>query len=194
MDQYEGDISYNIAPGSYVWVINREGAVNYKWGLVPGWMKDGSKSYNLSNLRDDTLTVKRKFQGNYRKRRCLIPVSGFYEWKREGDKKIPHFFYRSEKMDFCLAGLWDTCEQQGSVLNTFTIITTDANSLMAPIHHRMPVIVEDYERWLNSGSVDDILKPASDDFLSCHRVSAYVNKTRNQGIKCIEEIHSEIDW
>lgn len=183
----EYDPRYNVTPGQYTSIITSDRQlISMRWGLVPAWLKKPDKSFLMINLRDDTILFKKKFKANYNKMRCLVPVAGFYEWARES--KEPYYFFNDS--DLALAGVWDCWTRGDLVLNSFTIITTDANEVVNPVHHRMPVIIspEHYDRWLSTDRVDDLLQPAPPDFLKKYRVSTYVNKPGNEGPECIQPL------
>ena len=149
---------FNIAPGSTNPVIvqhERTEAVMMEWGLVPHWVKDRKEAKHLINARAETLAEKPSFRGLLKGKRCLVPASGFYEWKKDGARKTPFYIRLRESPVFAFAGLYDVWhDPQGEGYATYTIITTEPNELMAPIHNRMPVILnrEDETRWL-SGEV-----------------------------------------
>jgi len=161
----EGDFSfvprYNIAPAQSVPVIVRNQTENeaqlMQWGLVPSWTKDPRLGHRLINARAETLLQKPSFRELLSYRRCLIPADGFYEWRRHGKQKVPIWIHLKIKEPFVFAGLWDSWRSAKSadVLKTFTIITTEPNALVRPIHDRMPVIcdTEMGHRWLESSSV-----------------------------------------
>lgn len=162
---------WNIAPGQHIAAVVQQNGQNiiesFLWGLIPSWAKDPSIGHKLINARAETIGEKPSFRPAFGKRRCLIIVDGFYEWKTDGKKKIPLYFYLKSGEPFALAGLhesWLTPDKKQ--VSTCTIITTDANSLISPIHDRMPVIVprEVEETWLKENIEDksiliSILKP-----------------------------------
>jgi len=181
---------YNIAPTQYVAAI-RNGAdeqrevVMLRWGLVPTWAKDPSIGNRMINARAETVAEKPSYRNAYRHRRCLVLADGFYEWRREGDAKTPYFISLASGEPFALAGLWErwTDKQSGESLQTTTLITTEANDFMAPLHHRMPVILEagTATEWLaGSGDLlDDVA--AITPPLQAWPVDRRVNNARNQG-------------
>jgi putative SOS response-associated peptidase YedK len=173
---------YNIAPTSQVLIIRQNEAAMVRWGLVPRWAKDPSMGAKMNNARAETVAEKPSFREAYRKRRCLIPASGFYEWKLEGGKKQPYYIYPSGGALFAFAGLWE----QWQDLQTCAIITTDANEKMAAIADRMPVIVSpaEYSAWLAGG--EGLLHPCPGSAIDIHRVSRAVNNARNEDARLIE--------
>jgi putative SOS response-associated peptidase YedK len=183
---------YNIPPTSELPIVRlmdgtREVSLA-RWGLLPRWTKDIKSAPMLNNARAESISEKPSFRSAYKSRRCIIPASGFYEWQTEGATKQPFYFRSSEGKLLAFAGLWERWQE----IESCTIVTTDANEVMAPIHHRMPVIlgVSDYEGWLdpNSGDVSHMLAPCPSSELTCYPVSTYVNKVSNQGQQCIEAV------
>ena len=123
-----------------------------KWGLVPFWAKDASIGPRLINARCETLGQKPAFRAAFKSRRCLIPTNGFYEWMKEKEKKQPYLIQLTDGNLFAFAGLWEHWQgPDGSTIESCTVITTEANDLLRPIHDRMPVIItrKDYDSWLN---------------------------------------------
>jgi putative SOS response-associated peptidase YedK len=155
--------SYNIAPGRTVPVIVRaeqNTVVLMRWGLVPRWAKETHPVQHPINARSDTLAEKPMFRGLLKNNRCIVPATGFYEWKKEGARKIPYYIRINGGAYFSFAGLYDVWRDPSGVDHlTFTIITTDPNTLVAPVHNRMPVILhrESEDVWLSN-----ILLPAAD--------------------------------
>jgi len=202
---------YNIAPSQPVAVVtqgsmatpNNKDEVRWleamKWGLVPFWAKDPDIGNRLINARAETVAEKPAFRNAIKRRRCIIPGDGFYEWKRDGKVRIPMRIHRRDNGVFGFAGLWEEWESpDGSPLRTCTIITTEPNEIMAVIHDRMPAILrpEDEERWLDTsvGSVPDVLpmlKPYPADELAAHPVSRRVNAPAFDDPGCIEPVEIE---
>ena len=187
---------YNIAPTSDVLVVRADDgkrlAARVRWGLVPRWARDPAIGAKLNNARAETVAEKPSFRDAFRRRRCLIPASGFYEWRREGSVKQPWYVYPAMGEVFAFAGLWERWRGGGAPLETCAIVTTDANAVMAPIHDRMPVIVarEDYARWLDGApgnDVSDLLRPADAAAIAVRRVSRAVNNARNENPALIVE-------
>ncbi len=191
---------YNIAPTQNILAVQEtlDGREMkwLKWGLVPSWAKDASMGARLINARSETVTEKPSFREAFKRRRCLIPANGFYEWQRTDGKKQPYFFQLKEGQPFGFAGLWDKWKSEdGSVLETCTILTTVANEVLAPVHDRMPVILhhDDYELWLNEDErkrelLKDLLLPYPADEMTSYPVSTLVNNIRRQGADLIEQL------
>jgi putative SOS response-associated peptidase YedK len=159
---------YNIAPSQPILAARvspkngREFAL-LRWGLIPSWAKDASIGNRMINARAETVAEKPSFRNAFRHRRCLVPMNGFFEWSKRGVLKQPHFIALSDKRVMAVAGLWERWEgrspeegQEGSPIESCTLLTTEANELIAPMHDRMPVIVapENYELWLNPSGQD----------------------------------------
>jgi putative SOS response-associated peptidase YedK len=183
--------SYNISPSTYCPIIRlnndkHEVALCY-WGLIPSWAKD--KKIRPINAKAETVREKSYFRIAYRKRRCIIPANGFYEWKGTKGHKEPYYFYPNDSDFFGFAGIWEVWEHPDEVIESFTIITTEANSIMAPIHKRMPVILnkQDYDKWLKLDEYE-LLKPFSAEYMLCHSVSKKVNSPVNDGAELIGKI------
>ncbi|MDQ4121924.1 MAG: SOS response-associated peptidase [Acidobacteriota bacterium] len=179
---------FNIAPAQMIdTVINREAETvltELKWGLIPSWAKDADAVKGLINARAETLAEKPSFRDAFRKRRCIIPASGFYEWQKARGGKQPYYFFLKNKHVFGFAGLFENRidKETGEILETCTIITTEANEVLRPVHDRMPVILkaDNYELWLDEKIKDEtklekLLVPYSADEMSSHAVSKGVN-------------------
>ncbi|TAN54369.1 MAG: SOS response-associated peptidase [Betaproteobacteria bacterium] len=186
---------YNIAPTTDVLIVRAADAAVQaalvRWGLVPRWAKDPAMGAKLNHARAETVADKASFREALRKRRCLIPASGFYEWKAEGGRKQPYYVRPAQGELFAFAGLWEAWRGPDGVLETCTVVTTDANAAMQPVHDRMPVIVarRDYARWLDCASGDDVrdlLRPCDPADIAVRRVSRAVNNARNEGSSLIE--------
>lgn len=203
-----GDLSfearYNIAPSQSVPVILRNGDHNeaklMRWGLVPSWAPDPSIGNRMINARAETLLEKPSFRNLVAQRRCLIPADGFYEWRREGNRKVPVWIHLKKKEPFAFAGLWDSWRnpQEGDVLNTFTIITTEPNSLLRPIHNRMPVIYDAAmgRQWLEHSfdramTLAAVLRPGPSEYMEASDVSSFVNSPENDGPECIQPVSTD---
>jgi putative SOS response-associated peptidase YedK len=192
---------YNIAPSQPVGVIVRgQNATKPEfrlmgWGLIPFWAKDPSIGAKLMNARSETVTEKPSFRAAFKYRRCLIPADGFYEWQKvQGGAKQPFYFSMAGNAVFAFAGLWESWND----IETCTILTTSANSLLQPIHDRMPVILspEDYRRWLDptvqGGRVLlDLLRPYPDAPMQAIPVSTRVNSAKIDDALCIETLTAD---
>jgi putative SOS response-associated peptidase YedK len=154
---------YNIPPGTDIPVIRQSPEGKrvlhlLRWGLVPHWAKDPSIGNKLNNARGESVAEKPSFRDAFRRRRCLIPADGFYEWKTEGKVKQPYFISLKSGEPLAMGGLWESWRRpDGEILRTACIITTGPNDVMEPIHDRMPVILrtEDWQAWLEA-PVEDI--------------------------------------
>lgn len=187
------DARFNIAPSSSILTIrtNEEGLTGslMRWGFIPAWAKDPGAMPMLNNARGETVAEKPMFRQAFRRRRCLIPASGFYEWKAVPGQKSKQPFYISLKdgnpMSF--AGLWESSRaEDGSRVDTCTIITTEANEVLQPIHHRMPVVLErkDWDTWLSPEPVEDarlmeLIAPSDAEKMQAWGVAHAVNKVTN---------------
>jgi putative SOS response-associated peptidase YedK len=179
---------YNISPTQTVPIIKagRE-LVLLRWGLIPPW-SDGKVA--PINAQAETASVKPLFRSAFKKRRCLVPANGWYEWKKLSAKqKQPYYYGPRNGKPLAFAGLWESCDRAGGLLETFTILTTNANELAAEVHNRMPCILapSDYDTWLDSGGLA-LLRPYPADLLFTRKVSTYVSKSGNEGPGCVEEI------
>jgi putative SOS response-associated peptidase YedK len=190
---------YNIAPSQSVAAVRvvpagsgRELAF-LRWGLIPSWSKDPGIGNRLINARAETAREKPSFRTAFRRRRCLIPASGFYEWQRQERGKQPYYVRLRDRRPFAFAGLWDRWENpDGGAVETCTILTTAANAVLAPIHDRMPVILPpgEHGRWLDPSLRDaDTLMPLLVPFppgeMLAHPVSTRVNNPAVDDTGCI---------
>ncbi len=186
--------SYNISPSQNIPVIrnidNQLTISTMHWGLIPFWMKELPKSSSLINARSETVASKPSFRSAYKKRRCLIPADGFYEWQKVENGKLPYFIQLKNKEIFTFAGLWEQWQGNGQTIESCTIITTDANDDMKPIHHRMPVIIDQdyYSHWFENADPLDLLVPYPNGTLRAYPVNSHVNNPRNNDKSCIEAI------
>jgi putative SOS response-associated peptidase YedK len=186
---------YNVAPSQPVAAVRaldsgRE-VVFLRWGLVPSWAKDAKTA--PINAKAETAAEKPFFRLALRKRRCLIPADGYYEWQVTGKRKQPYLFGAKDGKPLAFAGLWESWEHEGERLDTCAILTTDANELAAPVHNRMPVIIPPgaYQRWLDRdnqdvASLQDLLGPYPAAALFARRVGLLVSNPRNDDPRCIE--------
>nr|WP_237759432.1 SOS response-associated peptidase [Legionella parisiensis] len=179
---------FNIAPGAELVCLVEADAheiqsVLLRWGLIPSWVTDRKKIGSLINARAETLFEKPAFRQAMKSKRCLMPMSGFYEWHQEDGMKQPYFFQKKNRDLLAVAALWDTWQHEEEVIHSCCLITTDANPLMLPVHHRMPVILDEEAQaiWLNNTQCDKaqliaLMKPYPYDDLEGYRVTTLVNK------------------
>ena len=190
---------YNIAPTQPVLIVRasveagaREASM-VRWGLVPSWSKE-IRSAPLINARSETAATKPSFRSAFRRRRCLIPTDGFYEWRAEGKRRQPLHIRLRDSRSFAFAGLWESWQApDGEIVESCVILTTEANELMRTIHDRMPVILDptDYEPWLDptaqqSESVQPLLRQFPAERMEAYEVATVVNNARNETPACID--------
>jgi putative SOS response-associated peptidase YedK len=197
---------YNAAPTQDLPVVRldkqggRELAL-MRWGLVPYWSKGPGHGYSMINARAETVAGKPSFQGALERRRCLVPADGFFEWRKEGRARLPYYITLRNEDPFAFAGLWERWKSPaGEKLDSFTIIVTDANAAIAPIHDRMPVILDaaGADLWLEGKPEqhDDIvalMKPLPADAVALRRVSQRVNSPDNDDPACLAPPEGEED-
>ena len=210
---------FNIAPSQPVAIVREDAhslhreLTHVHWGLIPGWAKDVSVGNRMINARSETAAVKQGYRGAMKYRRCLIPATGFYEWQKLIDGKTRQAMYIHRQFNredgagsadgddveselFALAGLWEHWQGPGGEeVESCTVLTTQPNELMKPIHDRMPVILRpaDYARWLSTkvqdgDAVVDLLRPCDAEGWQARPVSSYVNSPRNDGPRCTKEV------
>jgi putative SOS response-associated peptidase YedK len=163
-----------------------------RWGLIPPWAKD--KKLAPINAMAETAATKPMFRSAFKKRRCLVPADGYYEWKATGgETKQPYLFTPADGKPFAFAGLWEAAELDGEQIESCAILTTDANELAAQVHKRMPVILpaEAYEAWLDpanqdTAAVQSLLLPYPADRMRSFPVSTWVNNLRHDDPRCVE--------
>jgi putative SOS response-associated peptidase YedK len=173
-----------------------------RWGLIPSWAKDPKIGDRMINARAESLADKPAYERAFRRHRCLVPADGFYEWQRHGSRKQPIFIHRRDGEPMAFAGLW-AAWRDGSVtdaewLRSCAIVTTSANGTVAPLHDRMPVVLEerDWDRWLDpvSGDVEALarlLRPVSDELLVAYPVGTAVNSADNDGPELVTRVEVE---
>lgn len=191
---------YNIAPTQPVAAVrlDQKGArqlTHFLWGLIPSWAKDPAMGAKMINARSETVADKAAFRAAFKRRRCLIPATGFYEWQRTNGHKQPMYIHEAQRGLLSLAGLWEVwTSPDGGELETCTILTTTPNTLMKPIHDRMPVILDpaDYTMWLDNEAPPDqlqhLLRPADPARLVAYPVSTMVNRVQNDSPDCIRPL------
>jgi putative SOS response-associated peptidase YedK len=193
---------FNVAPETSpnIPVIVRHRGSNecrlMRWGLIPSWAKDPTIGNQTINARVESLIEKPAFKHLLATRRCIIPADGFYEWRKEGKRKVPMWVHLKNKEPFAFAGLWDIWRNPGGKrVESFTIITTEPNELVRPVHNRMPAILrpEDEEQWLDASRIPfakakSVLKPYPDELLDAHDVSQIVNSAKYDGPEFIRPV------
>jgi putative SOS response-associated peptidase YedK len=192
---------YNIAPTqpvATVVVLTGERRLRLmRWGLVPHWAKDLSIGSRMINARAETITEKPAFRPAFRDRRCLIMADGFYEWQHKGHAKQPYYIIRKDRSPFAFAGLWERWDppEGGGAVESCTIITTQANELVAEFHERMPVILDqkDFDLWLGADVADqesrlELLKPYPAERMDAFPVSSVVNSPTHETDECVQPI------
>ncbi|HEX9686686.1 MAG TPA: SOS response-associated peptidase [Burkholderiales bacterium] len=191
---------YNITPGTNILIVRQnpeQGRIAdlYRWGLIPGWAKDPAIGNKLANARAETVAEKPSFRSAFKRGRCLIPASGFYEWKKVAGRKQPYYVRPVGADLFSLAGLTERWMGPDGPVHSCTIITTDANDLMRDIHDRMPVILapEDHAAWLDPANqatekLKALLKPSPAKLMAAHPVSTRVNTPKNDEPALIEPV------
>lgn len=186
--------SYNVAPTQSTAVVRRHPVTGerhldlLRWGLIPHWSTD--KGRQPINARAETVASSGMFRGALAARRCIVPMSAFYEWDQASRSKQPYAFARHDGTPLALAGLWEGWKDPaGEVVRSFTIITTTANDTLAPIHDRMPVVLErdDWTSWLDDGPVS-LLRPAMDKALRRWKVGSRVNSPRNNDATLLDPV------
>lgn len=195
---------FNIAPSQEVVAIRVEKGhrilVQLRWGLIPFWAKDRKIAYRTFNARAETAHKTPAFRAAFGSRRCLIPASGFFEWDKKSGTKQPYFIHRVDKRPMAFAGLWEYWEGQedGDIIESCTILTTEAAEPVAKLHDRMPVILEseNFDLWLNPQErqiehLRDLLQSAELGIITMYPVTRYVNKAGNEGARCIEPLEME---
>ena len=193
---------YNIAPTTVVPAIRfnpgtqARDAVGLQWGLVPFWSKDATGGARLANARAEGIASKPSFREPFRKRRCLVPASGFYEWQTLGKQKFPWYFQLRDEGPIALAGLWEHWRSpEGSVLETCSLITTTPNEVVSALHDRMPVILrgDAIDRWLDPAvsepaQLEPLLVPLPGELMKSTPVSPRMNNVRYESPDCIDPV------
>ena len=194
---------YNIAPTQSVLGIRAASeesaklpceAAMFRWGLVPFWAKDPTVGNRMINARAETVASKPAYRAAFKRRRCLVPADGFFEWQKQGKTKQPFYMHMDDGQPFAFAGLWERWgKEDDESIESCTVITTQPSPLLADIHDRMPVILEpsDYEIWLdpefeNYDYLASMLRPCLDERLIAEPVSTHVNNPRNDSPQCVE--------
>ena len=194
--EMDHDKRYNIAPSQSAPIViagNQGPEIHtMRWGLIPAWAKDPTLSKGLINARGETVHEKPSFKPSLKKQRCLVPADGFYEWQADKDGKVPQYIHLHTGGLFAFAGLWSEWDSGKEILQTFTIITTEANRDLQSIHHRMPVIIspEHYNEWMDPASASflNLLKPLEAGLLDHYQISKTVNSPKNDSEECIQPV------
>jgi len=186
---------YNIAPTQTLPVVvasNDERKMEaMRWGLVPSWTKDLKTQSPLINARAETIQEKPSFRSSFKTKRCLVPADGFYEWVKKDSGKVPYWIHLADEELFAFAGIWAEWGKDDERLHSFSIITTEANSALRSLHHRMPVILDPdgYGPWLDASATPEdtaaLLKSYSSELMAYHEVSLRVNSPRNDDPECL---------
>jgi len=195
---------YNIAPTQPIVAIRQAEAgeerelVLLRWGLIPAWAKEPAALPLLINARSETAAAKPAFRAALRRRRCLVPADGFYEWQRREGRKQPYHMRRRDGAPFALAGLWERWEGPDGAIDSCALLTTASNALMRPIHDRMPVILDpqSFDLWLDPRMQDvervqSLLRPYPAEAMIAYPVSAMVNNARNDNPQCVLPLDSD---
>lgn len=188
---------YNIAPSQNIPIIRDtetgQEMVMARWGLIPAWSKESRTKYSTINARIESVAEKPAFRTPFKRRRCLIPADGFYEWKQVNGNKVPHHIRMRDGRVFAFAGLWDHWEGDGDSIESCTIIVMPSNEVMQPVHERMPTIIAPahYDLWLDSRVIDKqeimrYLTSAPSSQLTAYPVSPRVNSPGNNDERCIQ--------
>jgi len=191
---------YNIAPTQDILVIRQNGggsryAGMLRWGLIPHWAKDPAIGNKMINARSETAHEKPSFRNPIRYHRCLIPASGFVEWSQENGSKQPWYIYRKDGAPLAFAGIWDSWKGAEGTIESCSILTTSANSLIAKIHDRMPVILSasEYDQWLDrqiteKKQLEALYAPFPSDLLEAIPISKNINNPRLDSPVCLEPL------
>jgi putative SOS response-associated peptidase YedK len=192
---------YNVAPSQDVLAVIFDSAARarrlqtLRWGLIPSWAKDAKMGFSLINAKAETCTDKPAFRDAFGSRRCIVPADGFYEWKADGKRKQPYAILRKDRAPLAFAALWERWQDKtsGEIVRSCTIITTTPNAVCAPIHDRMPAIldVSDYPRWLGEEPAErdtllSMLKPCPPEAMEAYPVDAKVGNVKNEGAELME--------
>ena len=184
---------HNVAPGAELFAVFGDDGpqlAEMEWGIVPPWAKPGKFSGPLINARSETIWEKPSFKKQVASTRAIIPVNGFYEWKRAGDTKQPYLIRMADGSPMTFAGLWEpwTDPDAGDIVSC-TILTTEANPFMAEIHNRMPVVLSpnQFRAWLDDAD-RDVLAPCADELLAAHKVDKAVGNVRNNSAELLEAV------
>lgn len=199
IEKYHPIPNYNVAPTHMIPIITGNDHLHFqlsRWGLIPHWSKDVRIGAKMINARRETLLEKPAFMNLLKSKRCIIPMDGFYEWKKNGNIKVPFRIKISNQEIFSVAGLWDTwhCPDNNEIINSCTIITLPANEFMSPMHERMPAILmkENENLWLDEEAQPsealNMVVPYSSDLMECYQVSSKINSVYENTEELIEPL------
>ena len=189
---------YNIAPSQDIAIVRADDKDRHlglaRWGLVPGWSKEAKSRYSTINARAESVADKPAYRTPFRRKRCLVPADGFYEWQQAADAKVPHYICRQDRKVFAFAGLWDHWSGEDEAFDSCVIITAPASGIMTKLHARMPVIIDpaDYDTWLDPAVTDpDAIAPCLGTttpigHLTAWPVSTRVNSPKHEDPQCLE--------
>jgi putative SOS response-associated peptidase YedK len=195
---------YNVAPTQPVPIVRINAGTRsfalVRWGLIPSWVKDPRSFTLLINARGETVNERPAFQNAMRRRRCLLPADGFYEWRPDGERRRPFFARPRSGGPIAFAGLWETWTgPNGEEVESACIVTTTANRVLAPIHDRMPAVIapEAFDLWLDGARMDAataaaLIVPAPDNLFEAYEISTAVNRTANDSAALIEPVGSSV--
>jgi len=199
-DNIELEPQYNIAPTNNVLAVrlklgtDQPEAVRLRWGLIPSWADDIKIGYKLINARAETARTKPSFRSAFKHRHCLVLADGFYEWKKAGKTKQPFHIRLRDGRPFAFAGLWETWDHDGQAIESCTILTTESNEAVRPLHERMPVILEpkNLQKWLvandDQQTADSCLTAIPAERLAVVAVNPVVNNVKNKGPECLTPV------
>jgi putative SOS response-associated peptidase YedK len=202
---YPGQDRHNVAPTEDVVVLRATEsgelkAAALRWWLTPYWSKEPTTRYSMFNAKSETLATSRAFKEPFARRRCLVPIAGFYEWARQGDRKVPYYIRPHADDGLLLAGVWDRWRGSDTAFDSFAIVTTDAHESLAFVHNRQPVLLsrDDGRRWVDRSAdpatlARELLAPRVPVPLEVVPVSSYVNNARNEGERCTLPVGTAVE-
>ncbi|MCB0648557.1 MAG: SOS response-associated peptidase [Saprospiraceae bacterium] len=202
LERYNPLPNYNVAPTHYMPVITNKDPIHfnvYRWGLIPFWAKDEKIGSSMINARIETIQEKATYKNTFQHKRCLVPMDGFYEWKKDGKQKVPFRIITKDQEVFSVAGMWEHWRNpSGLDIYTYTVITLPANEKMSELHDRMPAILhkEHESLWINEDMTREdalsLLQPYPSDLIDFYEVSNKVNSVRENEVSLIKPVQSTI--
>ena len=202
---YPGEDRHNMAPTEPVVVLRANAlgdleSATMRWWLTPYWSKEVSTRYSMFNAKAETIETSASFKEPFARRRCVVPVAGYYEWTKDGERKLPYYIRPQDDRGMLLAGIWDRWRKGNEVLESFAVVTTAVHDRLSFVHRRQPVMLSRAEgrRWVDRTEdqttlKDELLRSRLPVALSVVPVSTYVNTSRNEGDRCIEPIGRTIE-